>query len=214
MKLSSHNIELFLAVVDGGSFSAAARALRRAPSAVSMAMASIEAELGIVLFDRGAREAVPTPAATALMPHARLIAEQLKQLHLHVQELSQGLESRISLGIAAELDHAPFLAAVRALAHQADPDVVEEVKWRGVPVWSHAGMICTGETYQLAVKLTFAKGAALPDPAGLFNASLEGNTRRAIDLHEGAHLDAAAFKALIRAAVALNTAPKSKRTPT
>ena len=118
MKLSSHNIELFLAVVDGGSFSAAARALRRAPSAVSMAMASIEAELGIVLFDRGAREAVPTPAATALIPHARLIAEQLKQLHLHVQELSQGLESRISLGIAAELDHAPFLRAVQALSQR------------------------------------------------------------------------------------------------
>ena len=106
------------------------------------------------------------------------------------------------------------LASVRALIHQADPDVVEEVKWRGVPVWSHAGMICTGETYKLAVKLTFAKGAALPDPAGLFNSSLDGNTRRAIDLHEGAHLDTAAFKALIRAAVALNTAPKSKRTPT
>ncbi|QYG09903.1 DUF1801 domain-containing protein [Janthinobacterium sp. PAMC25594] len=106
------------------------------------------------------------------------------------------------------------LAAVRALIRQADPDVVEEVKWRGVPVWSHAGMICTGETYQLAVKLTFAKGAALPDPAGLFNASLEGNTRRAIDLHEGEPLDAAAFKALIRAAVALNMAPKPKRTST
>ncbi len=106
------------------------------------------------------------------------------------------------------------LAAVRALIRQADPDVVEEVKWRGVPVWSHAGMICTGETYQLAVKLTFSKGAALPDPAGLFNASLEGNTRRAIDIHEGAHLDAAAFKALIRAAVALNMAPKPKRTST
>lgn len=118
MKLSSHNIELFLAVVDGGSFSAAARALRRAPSAVSMAMANIEAELGIALFDRGAREAVPTPAALALLPHARLIAEQLKQLHLHVQELSQGLESRISLGIAAELDHTPFLAAVRALSQR------------------------------------------------------------------------------------------------
>ena len=103
------------------------------------------------------------------------------------------------------------LAAVRALIHQADPDVVEEVKWRGVPVWSHAGIICTGETYKQAVKLTFARGAALPDPAGLFNASLDGNTRRAIDLHEGARLDAAAFKALIRAAVALNTAPKPKR---
>ena len=118
MKLSSHNIELFLAVVDGGSFSSAARALRRAPSAVSMAMANIEAELGIALFDRGAREAVPTPAAMALLPHARLIAEQLKQLHLHVQQLSQGLESRISLGIAAELDHTPFLAAVRALSQR------------------------------------------------------------------------------------------------
>ena len=106
------------------------------------------------------------------------------------------------------------LATVRALIRQADPDVVEEVKWRGVPVWSHAGMICTGETYQLAVKLTFAKGAALPDPAHLFNASLDGNTRRAIDLHEGEHLDAAAFKALIRAAVAANTAPKPKRTTT
>jgi hypothetical protein len=106
------------------------------------------------------------------------------------------------------------LATVRALIHQADPDVVEEVKWRGVPVWSHAGMICTGETYKLAVKLTFAKGAALPDPAGLFNSSLDGNTRRAIDLHEGEHLDTAAFKALIRAAVALNMAPKPKRTPT
>ncbi|MCC7703017.1 DUF1801 domain-containing protein [Janthinobacterium sp. GW460P] len=106
------------------------------------------------------------------------------------------------------------LATVRALIHQADPDVVEEVKWRGVPVWSHAGMICTGETYQMAVKLTFAKGAALPDPARLFNASLDGNTRRAIDIHEGEHLDAAAFKALIRAAVAVNTAPKPKRTTT
>lgn len=106
------------------------------------------------------------------------------------------------------------LAAVRALIHQADPEVVEEVKWRGVPVWSHAGMICTGETYKLAVKLTFAKGAALPDPAGLFNSSLDGNTRRAIDILEGEHLDAAAFKALIRAAVAANTAPKPKRTNT
>ena len=120
--------------------------------------------------------------------------------------------SQIDAKIAALADwRGTTLAAVRALIHQADPDVVEEVKWRGVPVWSHAGMICTGETYKQAVKLTFAKGAALPDPAGLFNASLDGNTRRAIDLHEGARLDAAAFKALIRAAVALNTAPKPKR---
>ena len=120
--------------------------------------------------------------------------------------------SQIDAKIASLADwRGQTLAAVRALIHQADPDVVEEVKWRGVPVWSHAGIICTGETYKQAVKLTFAKGAALPDPAGLFNASLDGNTRRAIDLHEGTQLDAAAFKALIRAAVALNTAPKPKR---
>ena len=116
MTLSSHNIELFLAVIDGGSFASAARALRRAPSAVSMAMASLEAELGINLFDRGARVAVPTAAALALLPHARLIADQLQQLHLHVQELSQGLESRISLGVAAELDPAPFVRAVQQLS--------------------------------------------------------------------------------------------------
>ena len=96
------------------------------------------------------------------------------------------------------------LSHVRALIKQAVPDVVEEWKWRGVPVWYHDGMICTGETYKSVVKLTFAKGAALDDPSGLFNASLEGNTRRAIDLHEGDELDADAFKTLIRAAVALN----------
>jgi hypothetical protein len=100
------------------------------------------------------------------------------------------------------------LARVRALIHQADPEVVEEWKWRGVPVWSHGGIICTGETYKAVVKLTFAKGAALNDPAGLFNSSLEGATRRAIDLPEGAALDAEAFKALIRAAVALNASPR------
>ncbi len=96
------------------------------------------------------------------------------------------------------------LSHVRALIKQADPEVVEEWKWRGVPVWSHAGLICTGETYKTAVKLTFAKGASLADPSGLFNASLEGNTRRAIDLHDGDQLDENAFKALIQAAVALN----------
>ncbi|MBR7634462.1 DUF1801 domain-containing protein [Janthinobacterium lividum] len=123
--------------------------------------------------------------------------------------------SQIDAKIASLADwRGKTLASVRALIRQADPEVVEEVKWRGVPVWSHAGMICTGETYKLAVKLTFAKGAALPDPAGLFNASLDGSRRRAIDLHEGAHLDTAAFKALIRAAVALNTAPKPKRNST
>ena len=96
------------------------------------------------------------------------------------------------------------LARVRALIKKADPDVVEEVKWRGVPVWSHAGILCTGETYKSAVKLTFARGASLDDPSGLFNSSLEGNTRRAIDIHEGEEIDEAAFKTLIGAAVALN----------
>ncbi|MBV4458073.1 DUF1801 domain-containing protein [Pseudomonas sp. COR58] len=100
------------------------------------------------------------------------------------------------------------LAHVRALIHQAVPNVVEEWKWRGVPVWSCGGILCTGETYKSAVKLTFAKGAALDDPAGLFNASLEGNTRRAIDVHEGERLDEAAFKALILSAVALNGSKK------
>ena len=96
------------------------------------------------------------------------------------------------------------LARVRALIKQADPDVVEEWKWRGVPVWSHDGLICTGETYKSVVKLTFAKGASLKDPSGLFNASLEGNVRRAIDLQEGDEIDQDAFKTLLRAAVALN----------
>jgi hypothetical protein len=103
------------------------------------------------------------------------------------------------------------LAQVRAIIRQADPEVEETWKWRGVPVWEHAGIICTGETYKGAVKLTFAKGASLPDPAGLFNSSLDGNTRRAIDIHEGAAIDEAALAALIRAAVALNTAGKKPK---
>jgi len=103
------------------------------------------------------------------------------------------------------------LAHVRALIKQADPDVVEEWKWRGVPVWSHDGIICTGETYKNVVKLTFAKGAALDDPRGLFNASLEGNTRRAIDLGEDVEINEAAFKALIRAAIALNKSKSKSR---
>ena len=103
------------------------------------------------------------------------------------------------------------LARVRRLIKQADPGVVEEWKWRGVPVWSHAGIICTGETYKAVVKLTFAKGAALDDPSGLFNASLEGNTRRAIDIHEGDAIDAKALQTLIRAAVALNASRAAAR---
>ena len=102
------------------------------------------------------------------------------------------------------------LARVRALIHAADPDVVETVKWRGVPVWEHAGILCTGEVYKTYVKLTFARGAALDDPSGLFNASLEGNARRAIDIPESAALDEAAFKALIRSAVALNTTKRTR----
>ena len=102
------------------------------------------------------------------------------------------------------------LARVRALIQQADPDVVEEWKWRGVPVWSHAGIICTGETYKSVVKMTFAKGASLPDPRGLFNSSLEGNTRRAIDIREGEKIDEKALKALIRAAVELNVSARAK----
>ena len=106
------------------------------------------------------------------------------------------------------------LARMRKLIHEADPAVVEELKWRGTPVWSHDGILCTGETYKAVVKLTFAKGASLPDPAGLFNASLEGNTRRAIDIREGEAVDATAFKALIREAVALNASGvKAKRGP-
>ena len=104
-----------------------------------------------------------------------------------------------------------MLARVRALVHQADPNVVEELKWRGVPVWSHDGIVCTGETYKSAVKMTFAKGASLDDPAGLFNASLDGNTRRAIDFREGDEIDEAALMALVRAAVALNTAARAGR---
>jgi hypothetical protein len=105
------------------------------------------------------------------------------------------------------------LARVRNLIKQADPEVVEEWKWRGVPVWSHAGMICTGEAYKNIVKMTFAKGASLEDPSGLFNSSLEGNTRRAIDVHEGDTIDAKALKALIRAAVALNTSVRAAARP-
>jgi hypothetical protein len=100
-----------------------------------------------------------------------------------------------------------MLARIRKVIKQADPDVVEEWKWRGVPVWYHGGMICTGETHKKVVKMTFAKGASLEDPAGLFNSSLDGNTRRAIDFHEGDEIDEKALKALIRAAVKFNASP-------
>ncbi len=105
------------------------------------------------------------------------------------------------------------LARVRALIHAADPDIVEEWKWMGTPVWSHDGIVCTGETYKSVVKLTFAKGASLKDPSGLFNSSLDGKVRRAIDIHEGEPIDEAALKDLVRAAVALNQESRSKPKP-
>jgi hypothetical protein len=112
----------------------------------------------------------------------------------------------------AELDdwRGEILGRLRALIREADPEVVEEWKWRGVPVWEHDGIICTGETYKSVVKMTFAKGAALEDPSGLFNSSLEGNTRRAIDFHEGETIDAKALKALLREAVAFNESKAKK----
>ena len=128
---------------------------------------------------------------------------------------SQQIDARIQ-----ELDdwRGKTLARVRALIKHADPEIVEEWKWRkasspGTPVWSHGGIVCTGETYKNAVKMTFAKGAALKDPSGLFNSSLDGNARRAIDIHEGDKVDEAALKDLIRAAVALNLEGKSKPKP-
>jgi hypothetical protein len=131
--------------------------------------------------------------------------------------LSQPIDSRTKEPIDWR---AETLARIRMLIKQADPEMVEEVKWRkpsnsmaGVPVWSHAGIICTGETYKNAVKMTFAKGAALADPSGLFNSSLEGNTRRAIDFHEGDKIDEEALTALILAAVALNTAASAPARP-
>jgi len=105
------------------------------------------------------------------------------------------------------------LAKVRQIMHAADPEIVEEWKWRGTPVWSHGGIVCTGEAYKNVVKMTFAKGAALNDPSGLFNSSLDGNVRRAIDIHEGEKIDEAALKSLIRAAVALNLEGNSKPKP-
>ena len=104
------------------------------------------------------------------------------------------------------------LATVRDIIHEADPEIVEELKWMGTPLWSHSGIVCTGETYKSVVKMTFAKGAALKDPKRLFNSSLDGNVRRAIDIHEGDKIDKAALKSLIRAAVALNLEGKSKKT--
>jgi hypothetical protein len=131
----------------------------------------------------------------------------------HPKAAGDAASTLISAKIA-ELDdwRGKTLARMRALIKEADPEVLEEVKWMGTPVWSHDGGICTGETYKAVVKLTFFKGASLKDPAKLFNSSLEGNTRRAIDIGEGEDVDAAAFKALVRAAIALNTSGGKKKT--
>jgi hypothetical protein len=131
----------------------------------------------------------------------------------HTNEAAAGSPSELIDARISELGdwRGQMLARVRAVVKQADPEVAEEWKWRGVPVWTHAGIICTGETYKSVVKLTFAKGASLEDPAGLFNSSLEGNTRRAIDFHEGDEIDEKALKALVRAAVALNTSSGGRR---
>nr|WP_047575488.1 DUF1801 domain-containing protein [Methylobacterium sp. ZNC0032] len=124
----------------------------------------------------------------------------------------QAASALIDAKIASLVDwRGETLARMRALIREADPDVVEEVKWRGVPVWSHGGIICTGETYKSVVKLTFMKGASLADPAGLFNSSLEGNARRALDIREGEVVDGDAFRALIGEAVALNMSGKKAR---
>ncbi len=130
--------------------------------------------------------------------------------HVPVESASALIDERIK-----ELGdwRGKMLARVRDIIHEADPEIVEEWKWMGTPVWYHGGIVCTGETYKSVVKMTFAKGAALKDPAGLFNSSLDGNVRRAIDIHEGEKLNEAALKSLIRAAVALNLMAKSKPKP-
>ena len=150
-------------------------------------------------------------AASAALPRSaasgRLRAGMEKNASQQTTTASERIDARIE-----ELGdwRGELLGRLRALVHDADPDIVEEWKWRGVPVWSHDGIVCTGETYKKVVKMTFAKGAAVEDPSGLFNSSLEGNTRRAIDFHEGEQIDEPALKALVRAAVDLN-ASKSRR---
>ncbi|MGP8232960.1 MAG: DUF1801 domain-containing protein [Methylovirgula sp.] len=150
------------------------------------------------------------PATEALSAAAKSTSKKLAEEGKGEESPSQLIDARIK---ALNDWRGETLARVRTLIKQADPEMVEEWKWRGVPVWSHAGIICTGETYKNVVKMTFAKGASLDDPTGLFNASLEGNTRRAIDFHEGAEIDEKALKALTRAAVALNTSVRATARP-
>jgi hypothetical protein len=161
------------------------------------------------------REAQLTPAQGMISSQAPINAENAMN-KTNNEEQAAVSPSQLIDGRIKELGdwRGATLARIRALIKAADPEVVEEWKWRGVPVWEHAGIICTGETYKSVVKMTFAKGASLDDPSGLFNSSLEGNTRRAIDVHEGEELDGQALKELVRAAVALNTASKAaKRKP-
>jgi hypothetical protein len=134
-------------------------------------------------------------------------AQQFERSDYPMKTASEFMDNKIS-----ELGdwRGDMLARIRKLIHEADPEIVEEWKWMGTPVWSHSGIVCTGETYKKVVKMTFAKGAALQDPAGLFNSSLDGNVRRAIDIHEGEAVNETALKDLIRAAVALNLETKSK----
>ena len=142
---------------------------------------------------------------TTAKTHAAAKKQATAKTHAKVKELA-------TAKAAAPSDwRTEMLARIRILIEDADPEAVEELKWRGVPVWSHGGIICTGETYKSTVKMTFAKGASLEDPAGLFNASLEGNTRRAIDFHEGDKINEKALMALIRAAVALNKSKQRAR---
>lgn len=158
---------------------------------------------------RGAGAAKPSPAAPGQGYDA-----PVANLEPRMNNSGEGpsASERISNRIAELGDwRGPTLARMRRLIHEADPAVVEEWKWMGTPIWSHDGILCTGESYKKVVKLTFAKGASLEDPARLFNSSLDGNVRRAIDIHEGEEVDEAAFKALILQAVALNSASKVKR---
>jgi hypothetical protein len=164
-----------------------------------------------------ARKAAPAATSTVRTPTSAKRATEAarKSASAPTKKSASGTQgaktnadaSRLIDGRIAELRdwRGETLARVRQLIRQADPEAIEEWKWRGVPVWSHGGMICTGETYKTTVKLTFAKGASLDDPARLFNSSLDGNTRRAIDIHEGDKLNEKALQALVRAAVALNT---------
>jgi hypothetical protein len=143
--------------------------------------------------------------------HRLINHKRFEKMTTHQKLAGDAASALISERIASLGDwRGETLAKLRALIRAADPDVLEEWKWMGTPVWSHDGGICTGETYKSVVKLTFFKGASLDDPAGLFNSSLDGNVRRAIDIHEGEEIDAKAFKALVRAAVALNTSGGKK----